>query len=168
MSTASQSASDPLVQVDAAVTEKKISASAAKNIEAWLTEPRYSDYAPEVAQEIAAGHWQQLDDVFLTVIPFGTGGRRGRMYPIGCNAINDRTIGGKRAGAGRLRQRAAPYRRHVFPARSLTTRAIAPVILQNCAPRFSSQTASRCISSTEYAARPSYRWRCVTFAAHAA
>ena len=27
------------------------------------------------------------------MIPFGTGGRRGRMYPIGTNAINDRTIG---------------------------------------------------------------------------
>ena len=37
--------------------------------------------------------WRQLDDVFFTVIPFGTGGRRGRMYPIGSNAINDRTIG---------------------------------------------------------------------------
>ncbi|MGW8256747.1 MAG: phospho-sugar mutase, partial [Thermoguttaceae bacterium] len=34
-----------------------------------------------------------LEEAFWTVIPFGTGGRRGRMYPIGCNAINDRTIG---------------------------------------------------------------------------
>ena len=39
------------------------------------------------------GKWQKLDDVFWTIIPFGTGGRRGRMYPIGSNAINDRTIG---------------------------------------------------------------------------
>ena len=31
--------------------------------------------------------------IAFAVIPFGTGGRRGRMYPIGCNAINDRTIG---------------------------------------------------------------------------
>jgi phosphoglucomutase/phosphomannomutase len=46
-----------------------------------------------VAAHIAAGKWQILDDVFWTVIPFGTGGRRGRMYPIGSNAINDRTIG---------------------------------------------------------------------------
>ena len=37
--------------------------------------------------------WQKLDDVFWTVIPFGTGGRRGAMYPIGTNAINDRTMG---------------------------------------------------------------------------
>ena len=47
----------------------------------------------EVAAQIAAGKWKELDDVFWTVIPFGTGGRRGKMYPMGCNAINDRTIG---------------------------------------------------------------------------
>ena len=71
----------------------KISDTAAKNISAWLTEPRYAEYASQVAEHITAGHWQQLDDVFWTVIPFGTGGRRGRMYPIGSNAINDRTMG---------------------------------------------------------------------------
>ena len=64
-----------------------------QNIRAWLTEPRYAEYADEVAAHIAAGKWQVLDDVFWTVIPFGTGGRRGKMYPIGSNAINDRTIG---------------------------------------------------------------------------
>jgi phosphomannomutase len=37
--------------------------------------------------------WGQLEAVFWTTIPFGTGGRRGRLYPIGTNAINDRTIG---------------------------------------------------------------------------
>ena len=88
------SASGPLVTaVQQAVTAGKLSASAAKNIEAWLNEPRYAEYAPQVAEHIEHERWQQLDDVFWTVIPFGTGGRRGRMYPIGCNAINDRTIG---------------------------------------------------------------------------
>ena len=82
-----------LQQVESAVAEGKLSQTAAENIRAWLTEPRYAEYAPEVAEHIAAGRWQQLDDVFWTVIPFGTGGRRGRMYPIGSNAINDRTIG---------------------------------------------------------------------------
>jgi phosphoglucomutase/phosphomannomutase len=79
--------------VEAALADGKLSASAAENIRAWLTEPRYAEYADTVAQHISAGKWQQLDDVFWTVIPFGTGGRRGRMYPIGSNAINDRTIG---------------------------------------------------------------------------
>ena len=51
------------------------------------------DHGSSVAEHLAAGKWQELDDAFWTIIPFGTGGRRGRMYPIGSNAINDRTIG---------------------------------------------------------------------------
>ena len=76
-----------------ATTAGKLTPSAAENIRRWLTDSRYAEYAPRVAEHIAAGKWKELDDAFWTVIPFGTGGRRGRMYPIGCNAINDRTIG---------------------------------------------------------------------------
>jgi phosphoglucomutase/phosphomannomutase len=82
-----------LAQLDAALAAKKLTAGAAENIRAWLTEPRYGEYSTEIARMIEAGQWQQLDDVFWTVIPFGTGGRRGRMFPVGSNAINDRTIG---------------------------------------------------------------------------
>jgi phosphomannomutase len=82
-----------LAELDSASANNNLSSSAAVNIRTWLTEPRYTDYATQVAEHIAAGKWKELDDVFWTVIPFGTGGRRGRMYPIGCNAINDRTIG---------------------------------------------------------------------------
>src|SRR5271154_5269142 len=82
-----------LTKLDAATAAKKITADSAAMIRRWLTEPRYADYAPEAAAHIAAEKWKQLDDVFWTVIPFGTGGRRGKMYPIGSNAINDRTIG---------------------------------------------------------------------------
>jgi phosphomannomutase len=79
--------------VEGAVAAEKLTPSAAKNIQAWLSEARYADYAPEVAAHINEGKWQALDDAFWTVIPFGTGGRRGKMYPVGSNAINDRTIG---------------------------------------------------------------------------
>ena len=82
-----------LAQLESAARDKKVSGDAVKNIRAWLTEPRYAAYAPQVAEHLAAGKWQALDDAFWTIIPFGTGGRRGRMYPIGSNAINDRTIG---------------------------------------------------------------------------
>jgi phosphoglucomutase/phosphomannomutase len=44
-------------------------------------------------EHIESGKWQALDDAFWTIIPFGTGGRRGRMVDFGSNAINDRTIG---------------------------------------------------------------------------
>jgi phosphomannomutase len=82
-----------LTQLDVGAKEGKLSAGAVENIRKWLTEPRYSAYAPEVAQHLAEQNWKGLDDAFWTIIPFGTGGRRGRMYPVGSNAINDRTIG---------------------------------------------------------------------------
>src|SRR6185312_12750121 len=84
---------DLLARLDEAVSQKKLTAAAAKNIRDWLTEPRYADYAAQVAEHISQGKWKELDDAFWTIIPFGTGGRRGKMYPIGSNAINDRTIG---------------------------------------------------------------------------
>ena len=82
-----------IAQLEDATRDEKLSTGAVDNIRRWLTEPRYSEYAGEVAQHLADQRWQELDDAFWTVIPFGTGGRRGRMYPIGSNAINDRTIG---------------------------------------------------------------------------
>ena len=89
----SSSIASALPQLDEAAAAKKITASSANMMRRWLTEPRYADYAGELAAQIAAGKWKDLDDVFWTVIPFGTGGRRGKMYPVGSNAINDRTIG---------------------------------------------------------------------------
>lgn len=80
-------------QLTAAQNEGKLTAPAVANIRAWLTEPRYAEYAAQVAEHITQGKWKELDDAFWTVIPFGTGGRRGKMYPLGCNVINDRTIG---------------------------------------------------------------------------
>ncbi len=82
-----------LTLLDEAARQEKLSPGAVTNIRVWLTEPRYEEYAPQVAEHLVAGKFQELDDVFWTIIPFGTGGRRGKMYPIGSNAINDRTIG---------------------------------------------------------------------------
>jgi phosphomannomutase len=85
--------SEVLQQLDIALANGRITPGAEKNIRTWLTAPYLADYASAVAEHIAAGKWRELEDVFWTTIPFGTGGRRGRMYPIGTNAINDRTIG---------------------------------------------------------------------------
>jgi len=81
-----------IAAVESAVSQGNLSSSAAENIKRWLTESRYAPYRDEVARHVRDGLWSVLDNVFWTIIPFGTGGRRGRMYPIGCNAINDRTI----------------------------------------------------------------------------
>jgi len=82
-----------LAKLENAVARGEITRKALENIRAWLTEPRYAEYAPQVIRLIGSGKWKDLDDAFWTVIPFGTGGRRGKMYPVGTNAINDRTMG---------------------------------------------------------------------------
>ncbi|QEF97015.1 Phosphoglucomutase [Stieleria maiorica] len=86
-------ATDALAAAKQAVSDGKLSETAVENIQRWLTEDRYAQYRDQVATEIRQQKWQALDDAFWTIIPFGTGGRRGRMHPIGSNAINDRTIG---------------------------------------------------------------------------
>ena len=83
----------PLSSLTQAREDGKISATAEQHLRAWLTEDRYAQYVPAIQEHIANGQWKELDDAFWTVIPFGTGGRRGRMYPIGPAVINDRTIG---------------------------------------------------------------------------
>jgi len=85
-------------KVAEAARAEKISASAAENIQVWLTKPQYAEYLPQLLSHIQAEEWDTLDDYFWKVIPFGTGGRRGKMYAIGSNAINDRTIGESAAG----------------------------------------------------------------------
>ncbi|MFO0916179.1 MAG: phospho-sugar mutase [Pirellulales bacterium] len=87
---------DVAATVDAVVragAAGQLTQGAVDNIRGWLTEPRYAQYAAQVAELVEAARWKELDDAFWTVIPFGTGGRRGRMYPVGCNVINERTIG---------------------------------------------------------------------------
>jgi len=81
-----------------AAAEKRLSPSAVENIRKWLAEPAYAEFREEIERHLRQGLWDELEAAFWTVIPFGTGGRRGRMYPIGCNAINDRTIGESAAG----------------------------------------------------------------------
>lgn len=71
----------------------KITESSERNISLWLTQPQYEPYAQTLIEYIDKEAWKELDDAFWTVIPFGTGGRRGKMFPVGCNVINDRTIG---------------------------------------------------------------------------
>ncbi len=104
-STTSPRVSTALEAVSQAVAQGHLTAAAAENIGLWLTDARYTDYVTQVLEHVESSKWQALDDVFWTVIPFGTGGRRGKMYPIGCNAINHRTIGESAQGlANYLRQ----------------------------------------------------------------
>ena len=112
-----------LAAIDAAHAAGTITDHSARTMRDWLTQPRYAEFAVELATRIdqAAAEpavWKELDDVYWTVIPFGTGGRRGRMYPVGSNAINDRTIGESAQGL-------ADYVRSVMPGGAEPSCAIA-------------------------------------------
>jgi phosphoglucomutase/phosphomannomutase len=82
-----------LEAIKGAITQGELSTSAGLNLQKWLTEPRYAAYSQQVVAQVGERQWRQLDDAFCAVIPFGTGGRRGKMGPIGTNVINARTIG---------------------------------------------------------------------------
>jgi phosphoglucomutase/phosphomannomutase len=109
--------------IAAAERAELITPHSAATMRDWLTQPRYAEFAAELATRIDAAiqdpaAWKPLDDAYWTVIPFGTGGRRGTMFPVGSNAINDRTIGESAQGL-------ADYVRSVIPAGETPSCAIA-------------------------------------------
>lgn len=122
-----------LADVRQAAESGTITSTAAKNIKAWLTEPRYAEYAGEVVRMVEEGQWQTLDDVFWTVIPFGTGGRRGRMFSVGSNAINDRTIGESAQGLAAYVRSQAGAGSHLSCAIAYDTRHRSEHFAQLCA-----------------------------------
>jgi phosphoglucomutase/phosphomannomutase len=83
---------DAQERVGQAEAAGQISGTAGAAIRRWLTESPFAQYRPRLLSDIAEGRWKALDDAFFTVLEFGTGGRRGMMYPVGTNVLNDRTI----------------------------------------------------------------------------
>ncbi len=66
--------------------------SARERIVKWLDSNRYADFHRDIVDMIDRQDTTALNDCFWTIIPFGTGGRRGTMG-VGPNRINFRTIG---------------------------------------------------------------------------
>jgi len=85
-------ADEALAKVSQAETASQLSAAAAAAIRRWVTESPFTQYRPRLFEDIAEGRWKALDDAFYAVLEFGTGGRRGMMYPVGTNVLNQRTI----------------------------------------------------------------------------
>jgi len=81
-----------VARVDEAAAKGLISAGGVANLKVWLTKPAYARYRKRLVEMVAAGKFAELDGLFWEVIPFGTGGRRGRMADLGSATINARTI----------------------------------------------------------------------------
>jgi phosphoglucomutase len=58
----------------------------------WLQQAPFVKYRARLLEDIEHLRWEELDEAFYTVLEFGTGGRRGKMYPVGTNVLNERTI----------------------------------------------------------------------------
>ncbi len=79
----------PLAErVRQAVLQGNLSESAEKNVNLWLTEPKYASYRDELASMIEKEMWDEINDAFYQIIPFGTGGRRGKVG-LGSNRLNE-------------------------------------------------------------------------------
>ena len=65
--------------------------SAEQQLKKWRTEEVYAVFWSDIDRFITEKNISELNDAFYKVIPFGTGGRRGKMGP-GTNRINIRTI----------------------------------------------------------------------------
>ena len=126
------------------------------NIGRWLNEPGYESFAGLLGEHLTGGKWPELEAAFWTVLPFGTAGRRGPMYPIGTATINDRTVGERRkdwpiSSAGTCPTTAGRGRR------SLMTPATARGISPSCVQRSWRPRASPFIFWMVFAPRPSCR-----------
>ena len=56
---------------------------AARNLKPWLTGSPFESYRDALIDLVRQGKFAELNDLFWEVIPFGTGGRRGRMAALG-------------------------------------------------------------------------------------
>ena len=74
-----------------AVENNNIFQSSMDNMLLWLTEARYASFKDELFSMIEEEKWEDLNDAFYQVIPFGTAGRRGPVG-IGPNRMNEITI----------------------------------------------------------------------------
>jgi phosphoglucomutase len=81
-----------LAAIDRAAGLRQISPAAVRNLKAWLTQSAFESYRHALVELIKHEEFAELDSLFWEVIPFGTGGRRGRMAVVGTATINARTI----------------------------------------------------------------------------
>jgi phosphoglucomutase len=83
---------EALERLKQAEASGNVSSAAAVNIRRWLVEASFARYRARLIDDVEHARWKELDDAFYAVLEFGTGGRRGKMYPVGTNVLNERTI----------------------------------------------------------------------------
>ena len=70
----------------------KLQEEAIANLLRWMEEPGFAAHRSQLQALVAAERWPTLLDSFYRDLPFGTGGRRGRVG-LGPNRFNHWTLG---------------------------------------------------------------------------
>lgn len=83
---------DFLEKIQEAFERKELTLTALHNLRKWLVNEEFHEFLESLHAIIENGEFNRLNDCFYTIIPFGTGGRRGPVG-VGPNRINFRTIG---------------------------------------------------------------------------
>lgn len=81
----------PILEQLEKLRAKGLVESAFENIKKWLKSEEYAEFHSEIQALIESGNVNELNESFYKIIPFGTGGRRGKMGA-GANRINSRSI----------------------------------------------------------------------------
>ena len=90
-----------VARLEQAVADGRIDPEVAGRIRRWLTDPALGEFSGAVAALLDADDTDELVRLFWEDIPFGTGGRRGVMGPLGTATINSRTIAESAHGLAR-------------------------------------------------------------------
>ncbi len=80
-----------LVEFSRVSQDKNVVESALNLLKLWLQNPLYERYRSQILAHIEARKYDLLLDCFYQLVPFGTGGRRGRVG-YGPNRVNDLTV----------------------------------------------------------------------------
>lgn len=121
-----------LQRIESAAQDGRLSKSAAENLTKWLTLPLYARYREEIAAKLAAEAFEELNDAFYQLIPFGTGGRRGTVG-LGPNRMNDLTVASSAQGvANKLKKTVHGRRAKVVVAYDTRTTSAAFTMKTAC------------------------------------
>ena len=110
-------------RLERAVADGLLAPDVAGRVTRWMTHPAYTAWSEPLGLLIERDDFEELTRLFWREIPFGTGGRRGVMGPLGTATINERTIAESAHGLAMYLQQAGHSQGRVVIAHDVRHRS---------------------------------------------